>query len=147
MRLSATEATVERVADALDADGCVVVEQFISDEKVAALKDELEPHRQQTPQGRNDFEGFDTRRIYALFAKVRGFDELATHPLLLGVLDRVLGHYQLSGPVGIDIGPGESRAGPAPRRRRLPAVVAAPAGGAEHDVGARRLHRRTTAPR
>ena len=42
---------------------------------------------------------------------MRGFDELAIHPLLLGVLDRVLGHYQLSGPVGIDIGPGESAQG------------------------------------
>jgi ectoine hydroxylase-related dioxygenase (phytanoyl-CoA dioxygenase family) len=61
--------------------------------------------------GRNAFEGFATRRIYALFAKTRGFDELAIHPLLLGVLDRVLGHYQLSGPVGIDIGPGESAQG------------------------------------
>ena len=52
-----------------------------------------------------------TRRIYALFAKVRGFDELATDPLLLGVLDRVLGHCQLSGPVGIDVGPGETPQG------------------------------------
>jgi len=111
LRLSAGEATVDRVADALDAEGGVVVERFIDAEKVAALKDELEPHRQQTPLGRNDFEGFDTKRIYALFAKTRGFDELATHPVLVGVLDRVLGHYQLSGPVGIDIGPGESAQG------------------------------------
>jgi ectoine hydroxylase-related dioxygenase (phytanoyl-CoA dioxygenase family) len=33
---------------------------------------------------------------------------LATHPIVLGVLDRVLGHYQLSAPTGIAIGPGES---------------------------------------
>ena len=78
---------------------------------MAALQDELAPHRAQTPLGRNDFEGFGTKRIYALFAKTRGFDELAIHPLLLGVLDRVLGHYQLSGPVGIDIGPGETAQG------------------------------------
>jgi ectoine hydroxylase-related dioxygenase (phytanoyl-CoA dioxygenase family) len=111
LRLLHEEATVDRVVDALEADGCVVVEGFLSAEKVAALRRELEPHRQQTPLGRNDFEGFVTKRIYALFAKTRGFDELATHPLLLGVLDRVLGHYQLSGPVGIDIGPGESAQG------------------------------------
>src|SRR5262249_29015587 len=35
------------------------------------------------------------------------FDQIALHPLLLDVLDRVLGHYQLSAPVGIRIGPGE----------------------------------------
>ena len=111
LRLTADDASIDRIAHALDRECCVVVEGFLTDEKVAALKDELEPHRQHTPLGRNDFEGFATKRIYALFAKVRGFDELAVHPVLLGVLDRVLGHYQLSGPVGIDIGPGESPQG------------------------------------
>jgi ectoine hydroxylase-related dioxygenase (phytanoyl-CoA dioxygenase family) len=111
VRFSRAAATVEAVADALDRDGCAVVERFIDDAKVAALKDELAPYREVNPLGRNDFEGFDTKRIYAVFAKTRGFDELATDPLLLGVLDRVLVHYQLSGPVGIDIGPGESPQG------------------------------------
>ena len=50
---------------------------------------------------RNSFEGFQTQRVYALFAKTRAFDGPAVHPLLLGVLDRVLGHYQLSAPTGI----------------------------------------------
>ena len=45
--------------------------------------------------------------MYALFAKTRAFDGPATHPLLRGVLDRVLGPHQLSAPVGIQIGPGE----------------------------------------
>ncbi len=110
-RLTAADATSGAVVDALDRDGCVVIERFLTTAKVAELKAELSPYREQTPSGRNDFEGFDTRRIYALFAKVRGFDELAIHPLLLGVLDEVLGHHQLSGPVGIDIGPGESPQG------------------------------------
>ena len=61
-----------------------------------------------TPTGRNDFEGRATQRMYALFAKTRTFDAAATGPLLLDVLDRVLGHYQLSAPVGIRIGPGET---------------------------------------
>ncbi len=100
-----------KVVASLDRDGCVVVEGFIDATKVAALKAELAPYREQTPTGRNDFEGFATRRVYALFAKVRGLDDLATDPQLLGVLDEVLGHYQLSGPVGIDIGPGESPQG------------------------------------
>jgi ectoine hydroxylase-related dioxygenase (phytanoyl-CoA dioxygenase family) len=111
VRLTRDEATVDTVVEQLDREGCVVVERFIDDAKVAALKDELAPYRAATPLGRNDFEGHVTKRIYALFAKTRGFDELATHPLLLGVLDRVLGHHQLSGPVGIDIGPGETAQG------------------------------------
>jgi ectoine hydroxylase-related dioxygenase (phytanoyl-CoA dioxygenase family) len=111
LRLTRAEATVDRCVEALHDDGCVVVERYLDEAKVAALKAELAPFRDQTPLGRNDFEGFATRRVYALFAKVRGFDDLAIDPLLLGVLDEVLGHYQLSGPVGIDIGPGESPQG------------------------------------
>jgi ectoine hydroxylase-related dioxygenase (phytanoyl-CoA dioxygenase family) len=111
VRLSPEEATVDAMTVLLDREGCAVVERFLDDTKVAALKDELAPYRDATPLGRNDFEGHATKRIYAVFAKVRGFDELATHPLLLGVLDHVLGHYQLSGPVGIDIGPGETPQG------------------------------------
>jgi ectoine hydroxylase-related dioxygenase (phytanoyl-CoA dioxygenase family) len=45
--------------------------------------------------------------VYALFAKTRAFDGAATHPLVLAVADRVLGHCQLSAPTGIEIGPGE----------------------------------------
>ena len=48
----------------------------------------------------------------------------ATHPLVLGVLDRVLGHYQFSAPTGIEIGPGEVAQATAPRRRHLPAAPA-----------------------
>ena len=46
-------------------------------------------------------------RLDALYAKTRYFDGPGTHPLVLGVLDHVLGHYQFSAPVGIQIGPGE----------------------------------------
>ncbi len=59
------------------------------------------------PFGRDDFEGHRTRRVYALFAKTRALDNAATHPLVLAVLDRVLGHYQLSAPTAIEIGPDE----------------------------------------
>ena len=112
LRLGRDDATVDRVVEALHDDGCVVVERYLDEATVAALAAELAPYREQTPEGRNDFEGFSTRRIYALFAKVRGFDDLAIDPLVLGALDGVLGpHYQLSGPVGIDIGPGESPQG------------------------------------
>jgi ectoine hydroxylase-related dioxygenase (phytanoyl-CoA dioxygenase family) len=46
--------------------------------------------------------------VYALFAKTRVMDGPAIHPLVLEVVDRVVGHCQLSAPVGIDIGPGEA---------------------------------------
>lgn len=102
------DATVDTIVAGMNEVGCAVVEHFIDDDRVAELRAELAPHRAATPTGRNDFEGHATRRIYALFAKVRGFDTLATDPRVGGVLGAVLGpDHQLSAPVGIDIGPGE----------------------------------------
>ena len=49
----------------------------------------------------------------------RAMDGPPIHPLVLGVLDRVLGHYQLSAPTGIEIGPGEPARASAPGRRAV----------------------------
>jgi ectoine hydroxylase-related dioxygenase (phytanoyl-CoA dioxygenase family) len=95
------------VAQRLTSDGYVIVPGLMSERDVAAARADLSRILDMTPKGRNAFEGFDTQRVYALFAKTRTFDQAATHPLLLEVLDQVLGHYQLSAPVGIRIGPGE----------------------------------------
>jgi len=101
-------ATADEVVAVMDADGGVIVDEILAPPQVAAIKADLERVLTATPEGRNHFEGFATQRIYALFAKTRAFDDLAVHPLLLGVLDRILVHYQLSAPVGISIGPGEA---------------------------------------
>jgi ectoine hydroxylase-related dioxygenase (phytanoyl-CoA dioxygenase family) len=95
------------VASRLLADGYVVVTGMMDRAGIDAARADLDRVLGSTPTGRNSFEGFTTQRVYALFAKTRTFDEAATHPLLLAVLDEVLRHYQLSAPVGIRIGPGE----------------------------------------
>jgi len=100
-------ASAEEVARRLNEDGYVIVSDLMAEEEVAAARADLLRVLSATPTGRNAFEGYSTRRVYALFAKTRTLDQAAVHPLLLGVLDRVLGHYQLSAPVGIQIGPGE----------------------------------------
>ena len=107
LRLSRDEVTADAVVDALDETGAVCVERYIDTDEVAALRTELAPVLAATPTGRNEFEGFATRRVYALFAKVRGFDRHAMDQLLAEVLDRTLGPHQLSAPVAIEIGPGE----------------------------------------
>jgi ectoine hydroxylase-related dioxygenase (phytanoyl-CoA dioxygenase family) len=95
------------VARRLIDEGCVVVSGLMTAEDVRVARADLARVLDATPTGRNSFEGFATQRVYALFAKTRTFDRVAVHPLLLEVLDHVLGHYQLSAPVGIRIGPGE----------------------------------------
>jgi ectoine hydroxylase-related dioxygenase (phytanoyl-CoA dioxygenase family) len=95
------------VAQRLLDDGYVVVTGMLDTDGVQAARADLDRILQSTRTGRNSFEGFDTQRIYALFAKTRTFDQAAIDALLLDVLGQVLGHYQLSAPVGIRIGPGE----------------------------------------
>lgn len=99
--------SAEEVVAAMGADGACIVEGVLAPDALAAARSSLTSLLAATPTGRNDFEGFQTQRIYALFAKTRAFDGPAVHPLVLGVLDRILGHYQLSAPTGIQIGPGE----------------------------------------
>jgi ectoine hydroxylase-related dioxygenase (phytanoyl-CoA dioxygenase family) len=103
----AATATGPELARRLAEDGYVVVSGLMPPQDVAAARADLGRILQAAPTGRNAFEGHSTQRIYALFAKTRTFDQAATNPLLLEVLDQVLGHYQLSAPVGIRIGPGE----------------------------------------
>jgi ectoine hydroxylase-related dioxygenase (phytanoyl-CoA dioxygenase family) len=104
----AATASVEEVTAQLERDGYAIVERLLNTDEVAEKKADLHRILETTRTGRNDFEGFATRRIYALFAKTRAFDGPATHPLVLGVLDNVLGSYQLSAPQAIQIGPGET---------------------------------------
>jgi ectoine hydroxylase-related dioxygenase (phytanoyl-CoA dioxygenase family) len=104
--MPATSASQD-VAQRLTDDGYVVVTGMMEAADLRAARADLGRVLQTTKTGRNFFEGFDTQRVYALFAKTRMFDQAAVDPLLLGVLDQVLGHYQLSAPVGICIGPGE----------------------------------------
>jgi ectoine hydroxylase-related dioxygenase (phytanoyl-CoA dioxygenase family) len=97
----------QEIALRLLEDGYVIVSGMMSADDLQTAREDLTRVLGVTPTGRNSFEGYSTQRIYALFAKTRTFDQAATNPLLLQVLDQVLGHYQLSAPVGIRIGPGE----------------------------------------
>ncbi|HET9898843.1 MAG TPA: phytanoyl-CoA dioxygenase family protein [Streptosporangiaceae bacterium] len=106
-RLSALTSTAADVVARMTQDGYVIVEDMMTEDEVGTARADLDRVLAATRTGRNAFEGFSTQRVYALFAKTRTFDQAAVHPLLLGVLDEVLGHYQLSAPVGIRIGPGE----------------------------------------
>jgi len=97
---------LEQLVGQLREDGYSVVGDLLSSETLDIARSDLEAVLRATPYGRNDFEGHETRRVYALFAKTRAFDPIAVHPLVLGALDAVLREYHLSAPVGISIGPG-----------------------------------------
>ena len=103
-----SEPTIDSVSESLERDGFAILESYLSADDVQAKRADLARVLAKNPTGRNDFEGFSTQRIYAIFAKTRTFDSQATDPLILGVLENILGPgFQLSAPVGISIGPGE----------------------------------------
>ena len=104
---AAEVAALPEVLERLDQDGYAIVPGRLSAEEAGGIRRELGQLLDAVPTGRNGFEGFRTRRLYAMFAKTRACDALALDPLVLGALDAVLGHYQLSAPTAIEIGPGE----------------------------------------
>lgn len=84
------------IPDVLNADGLKAFR--------AALAPFLGSHR-----GRNDFEGFETERVYTLVARGRVFEDLATDPRVLALLSRFLeGNFLLSATHAINLKPGET---------------------------------------
>lgn len=87
-------------------DGIVILENLLNDEQIANLKEEASKHLNH--QGRNNFEGLQTQRIYGVFTKMRSVDPLAEHPRVLALLDKLfLPNYRLSQAQVINILPGE----------------------------------------
>jgi hypothetical protein len=107
----ASTATSDDVVAVLAEDGCVVVERVVPPETMDEIHAELEPHLDATPAGPDEFSGLNTRRTGSLIARSASFRPIASHPLVLGTLDTVLGehatNYQLHLTQIIDIGPGE----------------------------------------
>jgi ectoine hydroxylase-related dioxygenase (phytanoyl-CoA dioxygenase family) len=93
----------------LQRDGYVRLDNMLDDADVKNARVELERMLEETPYGRDGFEGHNTQRVYALFGKTRALDAMATHARALEILDDVLGEYQLSAPTAINIGPGEGQ--------------------------------------
>lgn len=99
---------IDDLTEALETDGYAVVPCAVDDEHIRAARMDLEALLESIPTGRDDFEGRRTKRVYGLFAKTRALDVMATHPLVLRVLDEVLRTYELSAPAAISIGDGEA---------------------------------------
>jgi ectoine hydroxylase-related dioxygenase (phytanoyl-CoA dioxygenase family) len=96
-------------AEAIVDHGCVVVEGVLGAGErsdLAAAVGSLEAGR---PLGRNVFEGQSSHRLYSLIARGRVFEDLAEHPLVVDVLDRLLlPNWLLSNCQSIRLYPGET---------------------------------------
>jgi ectoine hydroxylase-related dioxygenase (phytanoyl-CoA dioxygenase family) len=84
------------VPELLDATGCQDVRDALAAHASGLL-------------GRNDFEGYQTERVYSLLARGKIFADMAENKVILAVIDRMLEpNYLLSAGLSIDLHPGES---------------------------------------
>lgn len=99
---------VESLLGEVNENGYVIIPELISGKTIAEIKAATLPLLEHN--GRNEFEGFKTRRIYSVIEKTLTCNPLVEHPLILALLDRLLmENYLLSQLQVINIHPGEIR--------------------------------------
>lgn len=99
---------IARDFEILMRDGYAVIENLLDANALSRVRDAcglvLENHK----TGRNNFEGLKTQRVYNALAKTRALDQLATHPRILGVMDRLFSpNFLLSTVQILNVLPGE----------------------------------------
>ncbi len=97
---------VERLLSEIQRNGYVIIPELLPRQTMTELKAEVLPLL--THDGRNEFEGLKTRRIYSVIEKTLACNPLVDHPLILALLDTLLmNNYLLSQLQAINIYPGE----------------------------------------
>ncbi|MEL6530210.1 MAG: phytanoyl-CoA dioxygenase family protein [Pseudomonadota bacterium] len=93
----------------LDREGYVVFERVLDDAAIQRQIDALDVWLKKDVRGRNNFEGADSNRIYAMLAKDPVFADLVSHPLQLAFGERELGRSMLLyACLAINLLPGET---------------------------------------
>ena len=101
----------DRVAQSVNRDGFAIVTDLLDLPTCQALTEEVDrverDHRVEF--GKNDFEGFRTRRIFNLIQRSPRFRDLVIEPTLLEMVECLLGvDFLLSGTTSMHLGPGET---------------------------------------
>ena len=102
------ESHLQSLLARVNEEGYVILPKLISDETIDAIRAESEPFLRY--DGRTEFEGFKTRRIYSVIEKTLACNPMIDHPLVMALLDRfLLPNYLLSQLQVINVLPGEIR--------------------------------------
>ena len=105
------DAAAETIAELLDTDGALILDQVAPPAQVAAVMAEIGPYIEATAPGRDAFSGFSTTRTGALAARSARCRELILHPAILAACDKFLlracDRYQLHLTQVIRIRPGQ----------------------------------------
>ena len=102
---------VEKYIDALKNDGYVIIRNLVCGENLKTLRHELDSYFQKTPTSEGVFWGNSTKRMGRIFSKSKQSRQLATHPVILEIMNAILGPYceriQINLTQAIQIAPGE----------------------------------------
>jgi len=88
-------ASPDAIAAALEEVGYAIVERVAGPDFMDRVDAEFSPYLDAVELSTTEFYGYKNKRIYNLIAKSRAAQELAIHPLVLAVCDRVLLPYCL----------------------------------------------------
>ena len=103
---------IEEILNILDEDAGLIIDNFLSDQNLESIQNDLKPYLNVTRNGQDEFTGFETKRVGALMARSKSCQDLALDPLINEMADSFLGphceSYQLHFTSAIQIGPGES---------------------------------------
>ncbi len=105
-----SDATPEQVAEAINRDGYVIVDELVSNEVMDRLSEEMSPYVNDSMFGIDSMLGFKTKRTGALIARSPAARELVMHPTVLGAVGTVLekaSAFQLHLTQIISVHPGE----------------------------------------
>ena len=103
---------IETILEILDEDAGLIIDNFLSDQNLESIKNDLKPYLDVTRNGQDEFTGFETKRVGALMARSKTCQDLALDSLINQMAESFLGphceSYQLHFTSAIQIGPGES---------------------------------------
>ena len=103
---------IEEILGILDDDAGLIIDNFLDEDGLERIKNDLKPYLEVTKNGQDEFTGFETKRVGALMARSKTCQDLALDPLINQMAESFLGphceSYQLHFTSAIQIGPGES---------------------------------------
>ena len=103
---------IEEMLQILDDDAGLIIDNFLDEDGLERIKNDLKPYLEVTKNGQDEFTGFETKRVGALMARSKTCQDLALDPFINQMADNFLGphceSYQLHFTSAIQIGPGES---------------------------------------
>ncbi len=106
--MATQRADAEHLAE-IEQQGFTIIEALLDESELATLRGALAPWLQGKLRGRNNFEGFQSERVYALLAKDPRLALIVEHPRVLRLLDQLLEpDYLLSANLAINSHPGET---------------------------------------